>query len=312
MISYIKSVLSEELFLSEEQIKRLVARAPRSYKTYYINKKSGGKRRISQPAKEIKALQYVLINNIFKKLPVHEYASAYKEGASIKNNAKVHATNAYISKFDFKNFFTSIKDYQIKEFLEESTKLNSQDIDMIIKLCCIKTRTDILHLSIGAPSSPILSNAIMYKFDLKISEWANKNGFSYTRYADDMTFSTNKKDSYHLIEKAIRKTIREVSYLKLRLNRKKTLHLSKKTNRSITGIVINNDGKLSLGRKRKRMISATIHAYKIGKLNESELPKLQGLLAFAKDIEPSFYTRMINKYGHEILISILKYRLKEE
>ncbi len=302
-------ILAQELMLDQDQVKRLIARAPHSYKTYYISKKSGGRRKICQPAKEIKAIQNIIVDKVLVKLPVHEAATAYKQGASIKKNAQVHVGNTFISKYDFKSFFTSIKGEQIKFFLVERHNVSPEDAELIVRICCIKGRGNSLHLSIGAPSSPALSNVLMYEFDQIMTKWAKDNLFTYSRYADDMTFSTNQKDKYHLIDRAIRKAINNIEYLSLRLNRKKTLHLSKRSHRSVTGIVINNNGELSLGRDRKRIISSMIHHYKSQQLLESELPRLQGLVAFAKDVEPTFFRKMIDKYGGDTIKSILQHRI---
>ncbi|HWY35000.1 MAG TPA: hypothetical protein VNX68_10160, partial [Nitrosopumilaceae archaeon] len=104
--------------MTGQQLDRLIQRSPNTYKVYAIRKKSGGKRIIAQPARETKFVQNWLIQNIFSKLPVHECATAYKEGASIKRNATIHKDNSYIAKFDFKNFFSSIKLDDIVIFLE--------------------------------------------------------------------------------------------------------------------------------------------------------------------------------------------------
>ena len=105
----LRNELHESLGISESLLNRLIERAPYTYKVYSIPKRSGGIRVIAQPAKETKFIQHWLIKNIFQKLPIHECSMAYKEGASIKNNATAHKSNSYITKFDFENFFTSIK-----------------------------------------------------------------------------------------------------------------------------------------------------------------------------------------------------------
>lgn len=89
------SRLLDEFALEPHQFRRIALRAPYTYKTYTIPKKNGGARVISQPARETKYIQSWLIENIFKKLPVHSAAAAYVKGASIKKNASAHKDNPF-------------------------------------------------------------------------------------------------------------------------------------------------------------------------------------------------------------------------
>jgi RNA-directed DNA polymerase len=302
--------IANDLGIDQNWVTRIVARAPYAYKTYTIKKKTKGHRVISQPARETKAIQYWLIQNVFSALPIHDAATAYKEGASIIDNANRHKSNAYIAKFDFKDFFTSIKEDNINLFFKsKSSDLSDEDLRVIVRICCIHNRqTSGKNLSIGAPSSPILSNILLFDLDSEISRYCNDNGIIYTRYADDMTFSSSNKDKLQNVEQLLIKSKRKVAHLNLRINHKKTIFLSKKHSRNITGIIITNDQKLSIGRDKKRTLSATIHRYTQGALSAKERCNLQGHLAHAKNIEPLFISRLRGKYGSEIIDKILKGR----
>lgn len=307
MINSLLPSLLESLELNRAQLARLIARAPHAYKVYSIPKKSGGTRTVAQPAQETKYVQYWLIENIFSKLPVHECATAYKAGASIKENAAKHKSNSYLSKFDFKDFFPSIKEKDLISHFAEylPSSFSNDDLKILARLSCISDIvTHELHLSIGAPSSPILSNSIMFAFDKAMDEWCQPRGFVYTRYADDLTFSTNEKNRSADLEPAICNTISKLDYPTLKLNTKKTIHVSKKHQRRVTGVIVNNEGDLSIGRSRKRMISSLIHKFSLGQLSEEEKFQLQGLLSFSKDIEPDFIKRMSIKYGNELIREI--------
>lgn len=306
--------IGSELAISGSQLHRLFLRAPHTYKVYTIPKKTGGKRVIAQPARETKYIQNWLIQNIFCELPIHKNATAYKEGASIKKNASAHLKNSYLVKFDFKHFFTSIKEEDLLLHFKQHLKnfLLEDEMQDAARACCIQHKPGKkLCLSIGAPSSPILSNSIMFEFDDVISKWTKKNNMKYTRYADDLTFSTNEKGACSKVERQIRDTIRSLGYPNLRINNKKTIHLSKKTQRRITGIVVTNEKRLSIGRGKKRQISALIHRYTLKKLEENEICQLQGLLGFSRDVEPEFIDKMRIKYGSLTISSILKYRKED-
>lgn len=311
MTDHLRRDLQASLGISDYLLNRLFQRAPHSYKVYTIPKRSGGQRTIAQPAKETKFIQRWLIQNIFSQLPVHECASAYKIGASIKKNANAHKSHSYVTKLDFKNFFPSITSNDLVMHISKhlGNSLGTQDIQDIARISCIRLQSKSeLCLSVGAPSSPVLSNSIMYSFDSEIFAWCAKNGITYTRYADDLTFSTSTKKISSDIEPFVRDVAQKLTYPSLSLNSKKTTHLSKKHQRRITGIIINNEGNISLGRNRKREISALIHKFTLSILPEPEIFRLQGLLGFAKDVEPLFVARMRGKYTSKLIEEVLQKR----
>lgn len=311
MTSSLIQKIQEATGLSEAQVQRLIVRSPHTYKVYTIPKKSGGTRTIAQPAKETKFLQRWLIKNLFQTLPIHEAATAYKTSSSIKKNVDAHKSNSYISKFDFENFFPSIRESDLIKHLAEhlSVQLSEDEIQDVARLCCIRSKgTNDRRLSIGAPSSPLLSNSVMYGFDVKINSWCKKNDFVYTRYADDLTFSTNIKGRASDLDAEVLKVLGDLAYPKIRINKKKTIHLSKKYQRRVTGLIINNNDEISIGRHRKRAISSLIHSYSLNLLTSDETYHLQGLLGFAKDIEPVFVMSMRRKYGADVLDSIFQIR----
>ncbi|PUA30455.1 MAG: hypothetical protein B0W54_08160 [Cellvibrio sp. 79] len=303
--------ISESFFMSEIQIERIFVRAPYAYKLYTIPKRSGGLRNIAQPAKETKYVQSWLIHNVFSSLPVHDCAMAYKSGSSIKENALAHVEKPYLVKFDFKDFFTSIKEANlIAHFqLYLGGRFSSEEIKYLARISCIKYKHATEKcLSVGAPSSPILSNSILFEFDKSVHEWCVSKNIVYTRYADDLTFSLREKGMASTIEAEVRNFAKTKCVVNLRFNQKKTTHLSKKCQRRITGLVITNEDKISLGRDRKREIKALIHQHLLGMLNADQVSNLQGLLGFAKNIEPSFLFSLYKKYTFEVVNGIIRSR----
>lgn len=300
--------LLSDLTLSIEQFLRIVARAPRTYKKFTIAKKNGERRSIAQPARETKYVQNWLIGNVFDRLPIHKSATAYTKGASIKNNAFLHSTMPYIVKLDFKNFFPSILIGDVEAHLSRyCTDLSAQELKYISMLSCFDDQGKTC-LSVGSPASPILSNSILFQFDTLVFDWAKANGFIYTRYADDLTFSTSVRGASSLVLPKVLEFLAGLEYPRIILNEKKTIHLSKKSSRRITGLIISNDGKVSLGRDRKREISVMVHKHLLGLLCADDLFKLQGLLGFAQDVEPLFLSRLRAKYGTDALRDLLAMR----
>lgn len=164
-----------------------------------------------------------------------------------------------------------------------------------------------MRLSIGAPSSPFVSNVTMFFFDELISKICEDKGIIYTRYADDLSFSTNQKDILFSIPALVKESLKVVGLKNIKVNNAKTVFSSKKFNRHVTGITLSNEGVVSLGRERKRIISAMVHHFTLGLLDKESIYKLKGYLGFAKYIEPSFILRLKIKYGDEIVLKIQRF-----
>ncbi|WP_371421530.1 retron St85 family RNA-directed DNA polymerase [Tardiphaga sp.] len=289
--------------LSESDILGIIRNAPRRYKTYAIEKRNGGERVISQPARELKALQRILMAELLAKLPVHVAATAYREGISIKANALAHAQNGPIMKFDFENFFPSITARDWRTYCERRSLFRSEvDLWLTTNVFFKKDYArSSLVLAIGAPSSPLLSNILMHEFDEKVAEIVRKDQVTYTRYADDLTFSAKRTGFLTKVESNLRKIIRELKSPSLSINEAKTVLATTKYKRFVTGLVLTNDGAVSIGHDRKRIVRAAVHRALTGKLSSGEKRELAGFLAFIHDVEPDFLVRIENKYGAGII-----------
>lgn len=144
----------------------------------------------------------------------------------------------------------------------------------------------------------------MYQFDELVTQECTKREIKYTRYADDLTFSTNSKGILFDIPQYIAKTLRSLFGDKIIINRRKTVFSSKAHNRHVTGVTIDNHGQLSLGRERKRYIKHLVYQYKQALLDIEDISHLRGLLAFAQHIEPDFIARLATKYSASIISQI--------
>lgn len=298
--------LSDTLFLAEHDIVSFSLTSPHRYKVYEIPKRNSKKTRtIAHPSKELKFIQRTLLEYLSKMLPIHEAAFAYKKGIGIKDNAKKHAKSKYLLKMDFKNFFPSITPKLFFSVAKvHGIEFNKEDRLILTGLLFWKPKsTDSLVLSIGAPTSPLISNFVMYTFDQKISDECLNKKITYTRYADDITFSTRIKNTLFelpsFISSLLTETVEGIS-----INPDKTVFTSRAHNRHVTGVTLTNEGGLSIGREKKRLISSMIHKSKFSKLSSEEASNLLGLISYAAHIEAEFLDRMIKKYGNEVLQAI--------
>lgn len=290
----------------EEKITLLLQRAPLHYKVYQIPKRTSGTRTIAQPTPELKALQRAFTTLVA--LPVHQAAIAYRAGLSIKENAQRHKHNRYLLKLDLHNFFNSITPaifwHEWQHFFAPLEDSEKQHIEHLLFWAPRKTLHSRWVLSVGAPSSPCVSNFVMYRFDEKLQAYCNNQQITYTRYADDLTFSTRKTNILFELPGIVAQLLEAQFGGRITLNKRKTVFSSKAHNRHITGIVITNEGKLSLGRAKKRYLKHLVHQFLCGQLALEEIAQLRGWLAFAQHIEPSFIRSLQAKYGSAVMQKI--------
>jgi len=293
--------------LLERDVRLIVRTAPHRYKNYTIKKKNGDDRPISQPAKEVKLLQRLFQKEYLYDLPVHPAAMAYEKGTSIRENADRHSPNGPILKLDFANFFPSIQARDWMNFAHTHELLDDEeDRELAGRLLFQQPRSSpSLRLAIGAPTSPHLSNLLLYEFDRRIYEEAAGEVVTYTRYADDLTFSATRTGYLQPIEKIVRGALRDLKSPKLKLNDDKRVFATRKYRRMVTGVILTNDNRLSIGRERKKLIRAMVNHFKEGKMPPENINRLRGLLAFASDVEPEFILRLTIKYGEQTIGDLL-------
>ncbi|WP_045377453.1 retron St85 family RNA-directed DNA polymerase [Vibrio campbellii] len=300
--------LASEVGVTEQEIKAFLHLAPRKYKVYTIPKRKSGVRVIAQPTSELKKLQRKFVKIV--NFPTHECSMAYKKGVGIKQNAEIHQANTYLLKMDLENFFNSISPdifWKVwSEFNPLPTSVDKLYIEKLLFWCPSKKNSNKLILSVGAPSSPNISNFCMSKFDDVVSKFCQDRNIIFTRYADDLTFSTKKRDVLFEVPSLVQHALSEEFGRRLTINHSKTTFSSMAHNRHITGITINNEGNLSIGRDKKRYIKHLVHQFKYNNLDEQDIYHLKGLLAFAKYIEPSFLGSLNEKYSFEVMKKIIR------
>lgn len=178
-----------------------------AYHTFQIKKKSGGVRTLHAPVAALKELQTALNLILQSVYEPHQAATGFVAGKSIVDNAKVHVNQNYVYNLDLKDFFSSVDQARVwgrvkaAPFHLGTTDGRKKIANMIAALCCTKMEVERLEagqwkkvqkrvLPQGAPTSPILTNAICERLDICLSGVAKRFGLNYSRYADDITFSS--------------------------------------------------------------------------------------------------------------------------
>jgi RNA-directed DNA polymerase len=290
--------------LSPSDVRSIALRAPRMYKTFKVFKADGvSVREISQPAREVKLLQRSFNDLVLSTLPVHRCATAYRPGVSLRDNVTPHAENGPILKMDFRNFFPSIKGQDWTSYCRASGVLFDEgDIELSERLLFRRVaRGRPLSLAIGAPSSPALSNILLHRFDELIFERVGEMYVTYTRYADDLTFSAPRTGFLQGVQSVVAKTIREIKYPSLTIHGDKTRFVTTKFGRHVTGLTISLDGEVTAGQYRKRRVRAGVHKFAKNELDGDAAIRLAGLIAFIDSVEAGFIDKLKVRYGEELV-----------
>jgi RNA-directed DNA polymerase len=299
------------LEVGRQDIAKFLYAAPARYRIYSIPKRSGGERVIAQPSSTLKVIQRFVVNAKLSKFPIHEAAAAYVDGKGISDNAKAHIRSKYILKLDFVNFFNSLSPRDFHKVVGIYDDKHSLLPDMFYYERILFWGAGSFFpkmLSVGAPSSPALSNIIMYRFDDVVSKAARDIGAVYTRYADDITISASDRETCLKIERVAIGALKDLKYPSLKFNADKRGLYGRGERRMVTGLIITPDEAISIGRDRKRQISSMVHRASLGQLDARQMNELKGLLGFAHAAEPAFVDTLRRKYGERLILTISRYQ----
>lgn len=270
------------------------------YVSFCIPKSSGGTRRIDAPTGDLKAIQRKLALIIEKHIQkIHDenninsnISHAFKKGKSIITNAQRHRNKHYVINVDLKDFFNSFHFGRIRGFFEKNKAflLCHEVATIFAQLTCYNG-----CLPQGAPTSPIITNLICEILDIRLLKLAKDYKLDYTRYADDMTFSTNDKNILNRFNEFYSKLNFEIERAGFKINIEKTRFQYKDSRQTVTGLVVNK--KISVDRRYCKKVRAMAdHLYRHGTFNIDNRPgtlnQLEGMFSFIN---------MIDYYNNELL-----------
>lgn len=241
--------------------KILIKNKQNNYRTFSLNKKSGGTRIIHAPQKNLsiiqKKLSYILSIN-YKKY--HSNSHGFIPTRSIVTNASQHIQKRFVLNFDLDNFFGSIKYGRVRAVFLTYFKFNNSVASTLANVCCNNEG----ELPQGAATSPIISNIISHKMDEDLYRIAKRKNCIYSRYADDITFSCDnssfpKEIAY--IEGSFTKISSQIHNIIMKngfsINEKKNRLRNHNQNLSVTGITVNQ--KTNVNRQYIRKIRSILN-----------------------------------------------------
>lgn len=270
-----------------------VKRIDNCYTSFDIKKKNNGVRVISAPNEDLKDIQrklgYLLELHhkafLKEKNIDNKISHGFEKNKSIITNAAVHRNNKYILSIDIKDFFDSIHFGRVRGFFNKNIEFNLP-LDMatvMAQLVCYKG-----VLPQGAPTSPIVSNLICNILDIRILNLVKKYRMNYTRYADDMTFSTNDRCIVDNYDGILEEIANELGKFGLHINDKKTRLIYKDSRQEVTGLVVNKI--INVNRhycKKTRAMAENLYrkgSFYIGD-EEGSIKQLEGRFAYINQLD---------------------------
>lgn len=324
--------LSARTCVGIEQLRLLISREFESpYLKFSIAKRSGGRRYINVPAPNLSHVQRWIHQHILSHVSVHRSSYAFVKSKSIKDCAMQHCGATWLIKLDITNFFESISEIQVFNVFNS---LGYQPLVAfeLARLCTVASSVNsprkgfnnwkvlkkyraidgyeqklLGYLPQGAPSSPLLSNLVMAGSDQSLSKIAREHGLIYTRYCDDLTFSTNSKDFCR--EKAvnfIRLVSRVLSKQGFYLRFQKTKIIPIGAKKVVLGLNVDGDEPRLQKEFKDRIRQHLYYLKKFGPTNHvlsrgfdsvwGFKSHLRGMIDYASHIEPRYGQGLVSKF----------------
>jgi RNA-directed DNA polymerase len=241
---------------AEQQISclyRLSNQLEAHYRTYFLTKRNGTKRKISAPDQLLKRVQKNIVTSCLAQRSCSPYATAYRKGVQLVDNARPHLGQKQLLKLDIEDFFGSITVPMIARSAFPRIYFPPSVAGLLTQLCSYED-----CLPQGAPTSPCISNLVMKPFDDYIGAWCADRQITYTRFCDDLTFS----GTFEL--KEVKNKVQNFLFeLGFSLNKKKTSQRKASQRQCVTGIVVN--AKLQANRSyRKKLRQEIYYCLKFG------------------------------------------------
>lgn len=295
LCSFLDLRLEELEFLSDYEGREAKRKNSQLQNYFYkwVSKRTG-KRLIEHPKPLLKECQKRL-NRILQTYPVHKAACAYVRGKSIIDFARPHCGKKVVLKMDIENFFPNIRAYSVKEFFLKNDYPYTTSL-FLTGLCTNVTPSKYSkeqkvysnpHLPQGAPTSSTLSNLCFAEMDRRLEKAANKTGLTYTRYADDMAFSSDS--SFNI--QSFRNTVNRILYDgNFKINHRKTRVNFQGQRQSLCNITVNE--KLNISRVEYEKLKAVIHNCTV------HGPESQN-----RELHPHFKLSLLGKVYHVKMIN---------
>jgi RNA-directed DNA polymerase len=310
-------------------LRRFVARKENAYRHFPIRKRAGGVRIISIPEPDLMKVQRWLSKFVLSCVPVHSSSYAFYPGSSIVACAAKHCGAQWLIKLDVSGFFSSISELQVYRVFR-SLQYQPLVAFELARLCTFAPEASSRYLRAnwqnwhkggiaiyshrgqgylpqGAPTSPMLSNLVMRNLDAGLTRLGKNFGLRYTRYSDDMTFSTRSRALTRSMAKSLINQVRDlITSAGLRLNGGKTTIVPPGSRKVVLGLLVDG-AKPALSRDFRMVLRQ--HLYYLDKYGPIEHAQarnfdtiwgmhrhIRGLIDYATMVDKPYGTEMLRRF----------------
>lgn len=279
-------------------------------------------RKVYRTSKKLKAylrfIDRVILRHLAKNVDV---VHSYIKEKSALTAVSAHAGNHAFFLTDIKSFFSNISEEDVKRVLVRDKHLVPiADLNVYIETIA-KMMTWEGAVPVGFPTSPQLSNGYLFEFDSALHDFCNRRELTYTRYSDDIIISGARKDLLVDLRDIVQEMLHQNASKNLFLNAEKTriTHAGNKV--KILGLVITQDGRVTVDSKYKRTLESLLHFYTTDKASYDDLLKktyegkehsLFGLLHYVQATDPVYLGKLQRKYGLLVLRTLMEDRWRDE
>ncbi|MFL9938356.1 reverse transcriptase domain-containing protein [Paraburkholderia graminis] len=286
------------------------------YKALSVGRTEASKDRlVYAPDKTMKIYHSFLNLFLFEYLDVNDrVVFSYRKGVNVVGAVRKHAHNKHFFQADIQDFFPNIDSMMVRSVIESAAARAPisdlmDHVDRIVELVTIDSA-----LPIGFPASPLISNAVLHRFDDCFEDYCVAREMVYTRYSDDIIVSSQNRDDLNNLVAAIEGTLKSVGLVQLKLNPEKTKITSIGRKIKLLGLVILPNGTVSVDIKMKRHIETMLHFYitdsaKLRDFSETDLSKateqLSGYVNYVNTVDSAYLDKLRKKYGVTVIDTLI-------
>ncbi|MEH6721626.1 MAG: reverse transcriptase family protein [Aurantimonas endophytica] len=293
-LPFINSIshLSAYMGIEASLIRQILHKREYHYRHFDLLKKDGTKRSISSPRTYLKVIQWWMLDNVFQRVDLPESVHGFRRGRSYISNAEIHLGSNHLLSVDLEAYFPSILTDRVSNVFQKI----GYGIEISSTLSQLVTFKGALPQ--GSPCSPYIANIVFYDADGEIKKICDENGYRYTRYADDITISSDQR-----IPKDFLATITKIIAVNgFSLNTNKTRFAGRGDRMEVTGLVIN--AVPSLPREWRYRAKAAFHqATREPEAFMERLHELQGLFGALLATDPNERSAITRK-GRAALLAV--------
>ena len=276
--------LASYIGVSASLIRQILHKKDYHYRKFYLPKPDGTNRLITTPKTYLKVIQWWIADNILSNVSVDDCVHGFVRGRSYVSNAETHLGAKHLLNVDIEKFFPSISDEMVLSIFE-SLGYGSYGAQLLSALCTLDGFSPT-----GAPTSPMIGNAVLSSFDMEIREMARQQGLTYTRYADDLTFSSDSR-----IEDGFANQVSAlIKKFGFELNDSKTKFMGTGDRKEVTGVTINDFPNLS--RDWRNSARGFLHrAFLNPHQYHNEWKRVAGIYGTLKALDPECRKKLTQK-----------------